>query len=164
VSLSMIARVLWFRRRLGNHERWSLGELQAHQAAELAALASIVARLNDLQPDVLVAYASMIRTLANEQLAGRLRITPRAVNSSSEVLTAEARDMATRAWQAPPVQRLRRHRNRRHRRRMQPASRPAPVRGPGNPRSRRRQLPTPGPTASPATGCSSPSCSAGRSH
>ena len=65
-------------------------------------LADIVDRLNDLRPDVLVAYASMIRALADEQLAGRLRIAPRAVNSSSEVLTAEARAMATRAWSVPP--------------------------------------------------------------
>lgn len=64
-------------------------------------LPDIVARLNELQPDVLVAYASMIRALAGEQLGGRLRIAPRAVNSSSEVLTAEARAMATRAWQVP---------------------------------------------------------------
>lgn len=63
--------------------------------------ADIVARLNDLQPDVLVAYASMIRALAGEQIAGRLRIGPHAVNSSSEVLTAEARAMATHAWQVP---------------------------------------------------------------
>ncbi len=56
-------------------------------------LPAIAARLNDLQPDVLVAYASMIRALAGEQLAGRLHIAPRGVNSSSEVLTAEARAM-----------------------------------------------------------------------
>jgi phenylacetate-CoA ligase len=67
-----------------------------------APLAEIVERLNDLRPDVLVAYASMVRALADEQLAGRLRITPRAVNSSSEVLTGEGRDMATRAWGVPP--------------------------------------------------------------
>jgi len=67
-----------------------------------APLTDIVARLNDLQPDVLIGYASMIRALADEQLAGRLSISPRAVNSSSEVLTAEARTMATRAWQVPP--------------------------------------------------------------
>jgi len=67
-----------------------------------APLPDIVARLNDLQPDVLIAYASMIRILAEEQLARRLRIAPRAVNSSSEVLTAEANAMATRAWQVPP--------------------------------------------------------------
>lgn len=65
-------------------------------------LPDIVTRLNQLQPDVLIAYASMIRTLADEQLAGRLHIAPRAVNSSSEVLTAEARAMATRAWHVPP--------------------------------------------------------------
>lgn len=62
----------------------------------------IVARLNELRPDVLVGYASMIRALADEQLVGRLRIAPRAVNSSSEVLTAEARAMASRAWGVPP--------------------------------------------------------------
>jgi phenylacetate-CoA ligase len=65
-------------------------------------LPEIVARLNALQPTVLVAYASMIRRLADEQLAGRLAISPRAVNSSSEVLTAEARAMATRAWGVAP--------------------------------------------------------------
>ena len=65
-------------------------------------LRDVVDRLNRLHPDVLVAYASMIRILAEEQLAGRLRIAPRAVNSSSEVLTAEARAVATRAWRVPP--------------------------------------------------------------
>ncbi len=65
-------------------------------------ISQLVARLNALQPDVLVAYASMIRALAGEQLDGRLRIAPRAVNSSSEVLTAQAREMATRAWRISP--------------------------------------------------------------
>jgi phenylacetate-coenzyme A ligase PaaK-like adenylate-forming protein len=65
-------------------------------------LPEIVARLNSLQPDVLVGYASMIRLLAHQQLAGRLRIAPRAVNSSSEVLTADSRALATRAWKVPP--------------------------------------------------------------
>jgi putative adenylate-forming enzyme len=67
-----------------------------------APLPDIVAQLNELRPDVLIGYASMIRALADEQLAGQLHITPRAVNSSSEVLTGEARAMATRAWQIPP--------------------------------------------------------------
>lgn len=65
-------------------------------------LSEIVTRLNTLRPDVLVAYASMVRTLAAEQIAGRLAISPRAVNSSSDVLTAEARAMAERAWHVPP--------------------------------------------------------------
>lgn len=67
-----------------------------------APLAHTVTRLNQLQPDVLIAYASMIRVLAGEQLGGRLRIAPRGVNSSSEVLTGEARAEATRAWTVAP--------------------------------------------------------------
>ncbi len=66
------------------------------------ALPGLVARFNSFNPDVLVAYASMIRTLAFEQLGGRLDIAPRGVNSSSEVLTGEARSAATRAWSVPP--------------------------------------------------------------
>lgn len=62
----------------------------------------VVHRLNGIRPDVLVAYASMIRVLAGEQLAGRLRVAPRAVNSSSEVLTEEARAMAKHAWGVAP--------------------------------------------------------------
>jgi len=65
-------------------------------------LPDIIDRLNQLQPDVLIAYASMIRVLAREQLGGRLRIAPRGVNSSSEVLSAEARADATRAWNVAP--------------------------------------------------------------
>ena len=65
-------------------------------------LPGLVDGLNRLQPEVLVAYASMIRVLAGEQLGGRLRIAPRAVNSSSEVLTAEGRAMAARAWGVAP--------------------------------------------------------------
>lgn len=67
-------------------------------------LEGLVAALNELHPDVLVAYASMIRILAEEQLRGRLRIAPRGVNCSSEVLTAEARALATRAWGQPPFE------------------------------------------------------------
>lgn len=67
-----------------------------------APLADIVARLNQLQPDILIGYASMIRILADDQLAGRLRIAPSAVNSASEVLTTETRAMANRAWGIQP--------------------------------------------------------------
>lgn len=61
-------------------------------------LLRIIEALNAFRPDVLVAYASMIRMLAEEQLAGKLHIAPRAVNSASEVLTAEARMRVTQAW------------------------------------------------------------------
>jgi phenylacetate-CoA ligase len=63
-----------------------------------SSLSGIVRGLNEMQPEVLVAYASMTRILAEEQLAGRLRIHPRGVNCSSEVLTGEARAVAERAF------------------------------------------------------------------
>lgn len=65
-------------------------------------LSNIIEALNTFRPDVLVAYASMIRMLAEEQLAGRLHIAPRAVNSASEVLTPEARIRVTQAWGIAP--------------------------------------------------------------
>jgi phenylacetate-coenzyme A ligase PaaK-like adenylate-forming protein len=61
-------------------------------------LETIVARLNFWQPEVLIAYASMMRILADEQLAGRLQIRPRAVFTSSEVLTKETRRRIVQAW------------------------------------------------------------------
>jgi len=63
---------------------------------------SIVERLNAWQPEVLVAYASMIRLLAEEQLAGRLHISPEFVFSASEVLTDRARRHAEAAWDKKP--------------------------------------------------------------
>ncbi len=61
-------------------------------------LETIVERLNAWQPEVLIAYASMMRILADEQLAGRLQIAPRAVMTSSEVLTEETRRRIVQAW------------------------------------------------------------------
>jgi putative adenylate-forming enzyme len=61
-------------------------------------LPQIVARLNAWQPEMLVAYASVARILAEEQRAGRLRIQPRLIFTSSEVLTAEARRRVEAVW------------------------------------------------------------------
>lgn len=61
-------------------------------------LETIIARLNAWHPEVLIAYASMMHTLADEQLAGRLQITPHALFTSSEVLTAEMRRSIVEAW------------------------------------------------------------------
>jgi phenylacetate-CoA ligase len=61
-------------------------------------LESIVERLNGFQPRVLVAYASMAHLLAEEQLAGRLRISPSFVFASSEVFTEQARRRVEEAW------------------------------------------------------------------
>jgi len=65
-------------------------------------LESIVQRLNEWQPDVLIAYASMARILADEQLAGRLHIRPSKTFTSSEVLTDETRRRVRLAWGDEP--------------------------------------------------------------
>jgi phenylacetate-coenzyme A ligase PaaK-like adenylate-forming protein len=64
--------------------------------------AKIVAQLNAFQPESLVGYASILARLADEQLDGRLRISPRAVMSASEVLSDEMRDRIARAWGSSP--------------------------------------------------------------
>lgn len=69
-------------------------------ASEL--LETIVQRLNDWQPQMLIAYASMARILAEEQLAGRLHIHPEKVYTSSEVLTDETRRRIKTAWGDEP--------------------------------------------------------------
>ena len=66
------------------------------------ALKTIVQRLNDNQPDLLIAYASMARILAEEQLAGRLHIQPDKTFTSSEVLTDETRRRVRLAWGDEP--------------------------------------------------------------
>ncbi len=58
----------------------------------------IVQQLNDFQPDIFIAYASMARILAEEQHAGRLRIKPTVIFTSSEVLTEETRRRVEDAW------------------------------------------------------------------
>lgn len=55
------------------------------------AMTSIVARLNDFGPSLLVGYASILHELAAEQRGGRLHLAPRAVMSASEVLADEMR-------------------------------------------------------------------------
>ena len=65
-------------------------------------LESMVQRLNEWQPDILIAYASMARILAEEQLAGRLHIQPNKTFTSSEVLTDETRRLVKSAWGDEP--------------------------------------------------------------
>lgn len=61
-------------------------------------LETIVRQLNAWQPETLVAYASMVGLLADEQRAGRLHIAPAPVFTSSEVLTEETRRRVEAAW------------------------------------------------------------------
>ena len=58
----------------------------------------IVAGLNEAQPDALNAYPSALHVLALEAQAGRLRITPRRVQSAAEPLLPEIRAAAEAAW------------------------------------------------------------------
>jgi phenylacetate-coenzyme A ligase PaaK-like adenylate-forming protein len=67
-------------------------------------LESIVEQLNGFQPKVLVAYASMANLLAEEQLAGHLRISPGFVFGSSEVFTDKARRRVEEAWGNKPFE------------------------------------------------------------
>jgi phenylacetate-CoA ligase len=64
-------------------------------------LATIVQRLNEWQPEVLVIYPSVLKQLADEEIAGRLRIRPRTVATSAEVLPEETRRRVQRAWGVP---------------------------------------------------------------
>jgi phenylacetate-CoA ligase len=61
-------------------------------------LATIVRRLNDWQPEALVVYRSVLKPLADEQLAGRLQIQPLTVATSAEVLPEDTRRRVHRAW------------------------------------------------------------------
>jgi putative adenylate-forming enzyme len=57
-----------------------------------------VARLNVEQPDMLAGYPSAIGLLAGEQRAGRLRIHPRVVTVSGEVLGSDVRARIEQVW------------------------------------------------------------------
>ena len=66
-------------------------------------LPELLDALNEYQPQALIAYASVLGMLADEQLAGRLSIDPRVTISTSEVLTDAIHEKVTRAWSAAPV-------------------------------------------------------------
>jgi phenylacetate-CoA ligase len=64
-------------------------------------LADIVRRLNELRPDGLFGYPSMLARLAAEQDAGHLTVAPRMVNSTAETLLPEFRAAISEAFGAP---------------------------------------------------------------
>lgn len=63
-------------------------------------LSEIVAALNEFQPECIATYPSFIRRLAEEQLEGRLRISPQQFCSGAEALMPDVRDLARQAWGA----------------------------------------------------------------
>jgi phenylacetate-coenzyme A ligase PaaK-like adenylate-forming protein len=60
------------------------------------------ARLQAFEPDGLTGYPSTVALLAGEQLAGRLRIAPKSIITTSEVRTAEMEDRIVAAWGCSP--------------------------------------------------------------
>ncbi|MGH2557587.1 MAG: phenylacetate--CoA ligase family protein [Thermomicrobiales bacterium] len=64
-------------------------------------LPRIVARLNEANPDGLIAYASILPELAHEASSGRLRIAPRSIIAVSEPLLPEIRAVAEETWGVP---------------------------------------------------------------
>jgi len=65
-------------------------------------LSKTVTELNEWQPEVLIAYASMAGILADEQLAHRLHIQPKVVYVASEVLTSQTKNRIKEAWSDEP--------------------------------------------------------------
>jgi phenylacetate-coenzyme A ligase PaaK-like adenylate-forming protein len=66
-------------------------------------IVELVAALNAQQPEVLVGAVGIWRALAEEQIAGRLRIAPKVALFSSEAVTADVRRRARQAWGIEPV-------------------------------------------------------------
>ena len=63
----------------------------------------LVARLNEIQPPILLAHTSRLSVLSREQRAGRLRIAPVAISATSELLTPEDRVEIEAAFGVPVV-------------------------------------------------------------
>lgn len=72
--------------------------IEMHRVPASLPIEDIVQRLNELQPETLLGYASMIHRLALEADAGRLRISPAKVLSGSEALLPETRTLAEGVW------------------------------------------------------------------
>jgi phenylacetate-CoA ligase len=66
-----------------------------------APLASTLEQLTAFQPTILAGYASGLGVLAEQQLAGRLRINPRQIRNGAEVLDPVNRARLEKAFAAP---------------------------------------------------------------
>jgi phenylacetate-CoA ligase len=83
--------------------RGGMTPVRSHLVPATHPLSEIVERLNGLQPTILAGYASMLVRLGAEASAGRLRITPETVSSTSETLLPEMRAAIRNAFGAPVV-------------------------------------------------------------
>lgn len=86
--------------------RWNRSiDVGVHRLLRLDARAPVddlVEALNDFQPEGVNTYPSSAALLAERQLAGELRIAPRVLGTSGEVLTAEMRERIVAAWGRSP--------------------------------------------------------------
>lgn len=85
----------------GLGQTFVLPDRVAHRLPATWPLAQIVDGLNQLQPAVLMGYASMLYQLAREAAAGRLRIAPTLVRSTAEPLLPEMRALISTTWPVP---------------------------------------------------------------
>lgn len=65
--------------------------------------AEMVEKLNEFQPEMLTGYPSNMKLLAAEQMKGRLHISPLAVGSSAEYLSAQTREYIEQAFGCPMI-------------------------------------------------------------
>jgi phenylacetate-CoA ligase len=66
-------------------------------------LEEAVDRLNDANPAIVLGHTSKLALLAQEQQAGRLRITPLSVTAMGEPVTDEDRTLIATAFGVPPI-------------------------------------------------------------
>lgn len=64
----------------------------------------LVRQLNDFKPHVLAGYAGNVHLLAQEQIAGRLNISPKTALTTAETLKKEARIAIEKAWGIKPFE------------------------------------------------------------
>ncbi|MBI2120576.1 MAG: phenylacetate--CoA ligase family protein, partial [Parcubacteria group bacterium] len=66
-------------------------------------LGDIAGKLNDFYPDVLTGYASGVNLLAEEKRRGLIRISPKRIITSADMLTSEMRATITDVFGTPPT-------------------------------------------------------------
>ncbi|HET7402437.1 MAG TPA: hypothetical protein VFJ62_11660 [Usitatibacter sp.] len=81
--------------------RRAQGVQRARSFSVMQPLPRLVAALEEWRPSFLASYPSVLALLANERLAGRLRIRPAALWSGGEFLAPGVRDHIERAFEAP---------------------------------------------------------------
>jgi phenylacetate-CoA ligase len=100
-------RVAMIGARNATHMTSAIPQTFANPAVDIALfpvtqpIGQIVAGLNVYQPLALMGYPSMLVLLAAEARAGRLRILPRRITTTSEPLLPEVRQALTEAFSAP---------------------------------------------------------------